>query len=101
MAPPKKRRSVGFNVELVWEEPAKRKPAISELQRAMEKALFEVKNRPGQWGRIRLYSHRNTASENAKRLRERATDDRWEFDYGYVSKDQDGELWGLYARYKQ
>jgi hypothetical protein len=81
-------------VELVWEAPrAARMPSM------YDKALAEVKKRPGQWARLRVFDNTGGAYSASGGLRKRFDGDgRWEVAVRPLANGAEG--FGLYVRYR-
>jgi hypothetical protein len=79
-------------VEIVWEAP--RAARVSSMY---DKALAEVKKRPGQWARLRSFDNSGAAYSASGGLRKRFDGDgRWES--AVRPLPQGG--YGLYVRYR-
>lgn len=81
---------------LVWEDPPRRRTATSPV--VVDGVLDQVKEKPGEWARIRSYDSQSPAYSGRKRLHgaRHRHDEHWEFRVARI----DGDGWGLYARYR-
>ena len=80
-------------IEVVWEAPPP--PSVRALTE-YDEPLAQVKERPGQWAKLRVFVTGNVYTVR-KGLAAKHTENRWEF---LVVKTKDKEEWALYARYR-
>jgi hypothetical protein len=80
-------------IEIVWEAPPS--PATRALT-DYDEVLAAVKQRPGQWARLRVFVTGNIYTVR-KGLAGKYTENRWEFQ---IVKNKGEDVWTLYARYR-
>ena len=85
-------------IELVWEAPPE---PTSRTLGDYEQVLKEVKDHPGQWARIRVFTTQNAYTVR-KNLIAAYREDRWEFKIVITKPkaETETETWTLYARYR-
>lgn len=82
-------------LEVVWEAPPPK-----QIKSKFDSALKEVKERRGQWGRIRVYPTSSSAYSGRKTVLRAAGDDpHWEAAVAPLQDSDSGEH-GLYVRYR-
>lgn len=81
--------------EIVWEDPPNNR--VTSL--VFEETLAKVKERRGEWARIRTFDTQGVAHGARKRLisKETKADPCWEFKVARLNNN--GARYGLYARY--
>ena len=84
-------------VEIVWGAP----PEADRLGMYRE-ALSEIKKRPGQWARVRVWEREHSAYGTRKRLSDAlSSDPRWELKVQRTNSNADNpNERGLYIRYR-
>lgn len=84
-------------IELVWEAPPE---PTSRMISDYAEVLKEVKEHPGQWARVRVFTTQNAYTVR-KNLIANYREDRWEFKIVITKPTADTpETWTLYARYR-